>query len=211
MKRVRLAALLAVVVLVTAACNERSAKYLVTTTTWPATTNLRGELILNGANLVRGNLSDCAGAGPYADLVEDAPVLVNGADGRPLAVGKIFYAVGTNVYQNRLDQCTFKILVSGIPRQDTYQVIVGQQKPLPTTFFDIYARQGQVRWYLNPVPGSPTTTTTIPFPTSTTRPGTGTTGRGTGRIRASTTTTTLPIDPSATTTTLPDDPNDPVQ
>jgi hypothetical protein len=191
MNRVRVAALLAAVVLGAAACGGGNDAQL-PTTTLPAVTNLRGEVILNGANFVRGNLADCAGAGPYADLVQNAPVLVNDPQGRPLAVGKILFAVGTNVYLNQLDQCTFKIEVQGIPRYTTYQIVVAQQKPFPATFFDIWTKQGQISWSLNRAPGAPTTTTTR-------TPGT------------STTTTTTPAPSFSTTTTVPDDPNDPVQ
>jgi hypothetical protein len=194
MNRVRVAALLAAVVLGAAACNGGGDAQL-PTSTLPAITNLRGEVILNGANFVRGNLADCAGAGPYADLVTNAPVLVNDPQGRPLAVGKILFAVGTNVYLNQLDQCTFKIEVQGIPRYATYQIVVAQQKPFPATFFDIWTKQGQISWSLNRAPGSPTTTTTR-------TPGTSTTTSTIPGVTSSTTTTTIP---------LPGNPRDPAR
>ncbi len=130
---------------------------------YPAFIDVQGDLTLKGENYVRGNLSDCAGAGPYADLVKGAPVLMSNMLGKPLAIGTIQYGVGTNVYRSRLDQCTFRFRVPGVPRSVEYQIIVGSQEPRTASFHALYTQKGGIGWEL-PVPTT-TTTSTFPLPT----------------------------------------------
>ena len=104
---------------------------------YPPFINIVGDLTVSGAQYVRGNLSDCAGAGRYADLVKGAPVTVSNRVGVPLAVGKITYGVGTNVYRNKLDQCTFRFVAPQVPHAAVYQVVIGQQAPVLRDFLTL--------------------------------------------------------------------------
>ena len=130
---------------------------------YPDFMNVQGDLTLKGQSYVRGNLSDCAGAGPYADLNKGAPVLVSSRRGKPLAIGKIVYGVGTNVFRNRLDQCTFRLRVARVPRVNEYRIGVGSQEPFTVSFVTLYRFRGVVAFTL-PVPTT-TTTSTFPLPT----------------------------------------------
>jgi len=124
---------------------------------YPATINVYGDVQLNGAASVRGNIADCAGAGRYADLVAGAPVTVSNQAGVPLVVGKITYAVGTNVYQNQLDQCTLRYLAWGVPRAASYQITIARQAPIAARFVDLI-HSGGVRDVTLPPPAAVTTT-----------------------------------------------------
>lgn len=132
---------------------------------YPPFINISGDLTLNGATSVRGNISDCAGAARYADLAKKAPVTVSSASGVPLAVGAIAYAVGTNVYRNQLDQCTFRYNVFHVPRAGTYQITIGRQKPFLAKFLTLLHTRGVMNVELPPTT-VPTTTTFLPVPTS---------------------------------------------
>lgn len=128
----------------------------------PATLNLRGEVILSGATNVRGGLSECVGAGAFADLYPGAPVIVNNAEGRPIIISKIEYAVGTNFYLNQLDQCTFSVRLANVPRLDSYQFVFGRQDPIPYTFADLYRLNGLFTFgFPRRAPATTTTTTSI--------------------------------------------------
>lgn len=129
---------------------------------YPSVINIVGDLSLTGATLVRGNLSDCAGAARYADLVKGAPVTVSNQVGEPLALGKIQYTVGTNVYQNQLDQCTFRFAAYSVPRAASYQITIGQQGPFPAAFYNLVLSRGAIDLKL---PAPPATTTTLPLVT----------------------------------------------
>jgi hypothetical protein len=128
---------------------------------YPHYINIQGDLTVNGRYYVRGNLSDCAGAGPFADIVRGAPVLVSDQVGRPLAVGRVAYGVGTNVYQNRLDQCVFRFRVPNVKRAPVYQIRVARQQPVFRSFYILWRYGGSTGFAL-PLPTT-TTTTTIPL------------------------------------------------
>jgi hypothetical protein len=129
---------------------------------YPSIINITGDITLTGPTYVRGNLSDCAGAGVYADLAKGAPVTVSNEAGVPIAVGKVQYSVGTNVYQNQLDQCTLRYAAYAVPRAASYQVVVGQQAPVPARFYDLVVSRGRLDFKL---PAPPSTTTTAPIVT----------------------------------------------
>jgi hypothetical protein len=153
---------LAALVMVLAACGGNDAPP--PKPVYPSYLNLRGELTINGAQYVRGNLADCAGAARYADLAKGAPVTVSSAAGIPLAVGKILYAVGTNVYQNRLDQCTFRFTVNNVPRSmKGYLLAVAAQPATPVAFLTLVASGGELS--INLPTTTTTTSTTFPIPT----------------------------------------------
>jgi hypothetical protein len=132
---------------------------------YPATLNLHGDVTLNGPANVRGNISDCAGAGRYADLARRAPVTVSNQSGVPIAVGRILYSVGTNVYQNQLDQCTFRYAAYNVPRARSYQIVIGRQAPILAQFLDLVRTNGAVGLNLPPTT-VPTTTPFLPVPTT---------------------------------------------
>jgi hypothetical protein len=128
---------------------------------YPEAITLRGEVILTGATNVRGGLSECVGAGPYADLYPGAPVVVTDGQGKPLTVGKITYGVGTNFYLNQLDQCTFKVELGSVPYAETFQIVVSRQDPVSIPFLSLWRRSGQFSFnFPRPVMPVPTTTTT---------------------------------------------------
>ena len=160
MKKLGIGMLVGPLVLLMAACGGDESR---PRPVYPDFINVQGDLTLKGENYVRGNLSNCAGAGPYADLVKGAPVLVSNKVGKPLAIGTIQYGVGTNVYRSRLDECTFRWRVPAVPRGVQYQIIVGRQEPRPATYYSLYLQKGAIAWDL-PVP---TTTTTTTFALST--------------------------------------------
>jgi hypothetical protein len=126
---------------------------------YPKELTIRGEVILNGATNVRGGLAECVGAGAFADLYPGAPVIVNDTEGKPLAVGKITYGVGTNFYLNQLDQCTFKVQMGVVPFSETYQIVVSRQDPVSISFLPLWRQLGIFSFNL-PRPVAPTTTTT---------------------------------------------------
>jgi hypothetical protein len=129
---------------------------------YPDFIDISADLTLSGANYVRGNLSECAGAGAYADVVKGAPVLVSNKVGKPLVVGAIAYGVGTNVYRNRLDQCTFRLRVPHTPRAMTYQLTIGRQKPIAVSFLGLVRSRGTASFALPPRTAATTTTTPLP-------------------------------------------------
>ena len=123
--------------------------------------NLRGEIILNGNTNVRGGLAECVGAGAFADLYPGAPVVVSNTEGRPIVIGKIDFAVGTNFYLNQLDQCTFSVRLPNVPRMDNYQFTIGRQDPVPYVFADLYRYNGLFTFnFPRQKPAVATTTTT---------------------------------------------------
>ena len=132
--------LLLVLALALAGCNNGGDQ--TPAPTLPATLNLRGEIILTGNTNVRGGLSDCVGAGAYADLYAGAPVVVSNLKGRPIIIGKIEFGVGTNFYLNQLDQCTFGVRLSNVPRIDNYLFTIGRQDPVPYSFEALYKYRG---------------------------------------------------------------------
>lgn len=127
------------------------------TTTLPPTVVIKGNVAISGPRNVRGNLSDCVGVGPYADLRTGAPVTVTTPAGKPLGIGKIILGVGTNVYQDQLDQCTFRYIVLSVKTRRNYIVKVAQQRPLPVALTYLIATRGNFDINL-----TPTTTTTFP-------------------------------------------------
>jgi hypothetical protein len=131
---------------------------------YPPTVNVTGNLTLGGEQYVRGNISDCAGAAQYADLLNGAPVTVSNTKGVPLAVGKITYSVGTNVFRNRLDECTFRFTVLNVPQDRTgYNLTIAGQPRYSYSFEYLFNARGQVSMVLPPKP--PVTTTTLPLVT----------------------------------------------
>jgi hypothetical protein len=150
------------VLLLTAACRGGGEAKPPARPVYPDYINISADLTLSGATYVRGNLSECAGAGPYADVVKGAPVLVSNREGRPLALGRVAYGVGTNVYRNRLDQCTFRMRIPRTPRAMVYAISVGRQKPFPVSFLHLLGSRGTAAFAL---PRKVvTTTTTVTFP-----------------------------------------------
>ena len=102
----------------------------------PATFTFVGDVRLSGAKNLRGDLSSCAGAGQFMDVVKGARVTVTNRERKPIAVGGVTVGLGTNTYQGVMDECTFRVLVVNVPRAKGYFVIVGGQPPqlltLPT-------------------------------------------------------------------------------
>lgn len=134
---------------------------------YPVALNIHGDLTLSGPANVRGNISECAGAAQYSDLAKDAPVTISNQAGVPLAVGKILYGVGTNVYQNQMDQCTFRYMAYNVPRSTSYQIVIGRQAPIPAQFLDLVKTNGALMVTLPPT----TLPSTIPpLSVTTTRP-----------------------------------------
>jgi hypothetical protein len=129
---------------------------------YPATINIQGDVTVRGVNYVRGSLSECAGAGTFADVYKGGPVTVSNEVGRPLAIGKVEYGVGTNVYQNRLDECTFRFRVANVPRALAYQVRIGRQTPFVQSFDRIYRNGGGMQFTLPIRPATTTTSAVIP-------------------------------------------------
>lgn len=142
-----------------AACSGGSSK---PKPVYPAALNIHGDVTLNGPANVRGNISDCAGAAQYSDLAKDAPVTVSNEAGVPLAVGKISYGVGTNVYQNQMDQCTFRYQTFNVPRSRSYQIVIGRQAPIAAQFLDLVRTNGSLSVSLPPSAVPATTTTSRP-------------------------------------------------
>ncbi len=164
MKKLGAAAALFALVVLLAACDSGGGPP--PKPVYPATINLSGDITLDGATFVRGNLSNCAGAGRFADLIAGAPVTVSNRAGQPLAVGSISYGIGTNVYQNHLDECTFRFHVLRVPRTSSYIIKVAQQAPVSRDFLSLYRYGGTLQFKLPPK--VVTTTTTLPLPAAST-------------------------------------------
>jgi hypothetical protein len=118
--------------------------------TIPASFVVRGDVRLSGPNNVTGDLSNCAGVGPYADLYKGANVVVTNQKGRPIARGTITDGLGTNYFEETLDECALRIRVPVVPRAKGYFFVLGRQAPHPITLAEMVAGNGSVRFDANP-------------------------------------------------------------
>jgi hypothetical protein len=130
----------------------------------PKTFNLAVDVRLSGATNVRGDVSTCVGAGKYADVAAKTKVVVTNQNGQPLSIGSISYGIGTDYYQDVLDECSFRIFVPAVPRAKGYTMIIGRQPPVPFPRAGVVKTGGAFGFDLNkpnvPNPIYPTTTTT---------------------------------------------------
>jgi hypothetical protein len=130
----------------------------------PKTTNLAVDVRLSGATNVRGDISTCVGAGQFADIAAKTKVVVTNQQGQPLALGSISYGIGTDYYQDVLDECSFRVFVPAVPRAKGYTMIIGRQRPVPFPRAGVVATNGIFGFDLNkpnvPNPIYTTTTTT---------------------------------------------------
>jgi hypothetical protein len=117
----------------------------------PASFYVHGDLRLSGSRNVTGDLSNCAGVGPYADIYKGAVVVVTNQNGKPISRGAVTASVGTNYYQNVLDECAFNISVLNVPRVKRGYFIVLARQPahwIPLSSMVVF--NGLVRFDLNP-------------------------------------------------------------
>jgi hypothetical protein len=148
-----------------AACNSGGSA-TPPTTLLPPSVSFRGEVTVSGANNVRGSLSECAGAGRFADMAVGAPVTVTNPKGKALGIGKVQYAVGTNVYQGHLDQCTFRYFVVSVKTAKMFYVRVGQQKAVPVLASYLVANRYNFAYTLTPTTTTPPLTNPLNPPTA---------------------------------------------
>jgi hypothetical protein len=116
----------------------------------PASFNIRGDVRLSGSQNVTGDLSNCAGVGAYVDVYKGGNVVVTDQDGKPLANGTITDGIGTNYFEEILDECSFRIRVANVPRAAGYFVVVARQPAQPITLGEVIAGDGYVRFDANP-------------------------------------------------------------
>jgi hypothetical protein len=116
----------------------------------PAAFNIRGDVRLSGSQNVTGDLSNCAGVGAFVDVYKGNSVVVTDQDGKPLANGTITDGLGTNYYEEILDECSFRIRVANVPRAKSYFVVVARQRAHPITLAEVVAGDGYVRFDANP-------------------------------------------------------------
>jgi hypothetical protein len=109
-----------------------------------------GELRLSGSQYVAGNLSSCLGVGPFVDIHKGARVIVTDQDARPIAAGSIIDGLGTNYYEELLDECVFRLRVPEVPRAKSYFLVVGRQGPKPVSLASVAATNGVIRIDVNP-------------------------------------------------------------
>jgi hypothetical protein len=89
---------------------------------------VHGDVRLSGPGNVTGDLGTCSGVGEYSDVYRGAAVVVTDQDGKPLSRGAVTAGVGSNYYQNVLDECAFNIAVLNVPRpKKGYFIVIGRQ------------------------------------------------------------------------------------
>jgi hypothetical protein len=115
----------------------------------PSSYTFNAEAKLSGAANVRGDLSNCTGAGQFADMYKTAPVTVTDVNLKPIAVGSLLDGLGTNVFQNVLDECTFRFVVRNVPSTGGYYVIVGRQRPKAVARITVQATNGRFQIEVN--------------------------------------------------------------
>jgi hypothetical protein len=125
---------------------------------YPAIFNLAGDVRVSGAFNVSGGLTDCFGKGGFADLSPGAPVTVLSMKGKQLAKGEIKYSTGTDMFRDVLVECVFRFVVNTVPRQQSYLVKVGRQKPQTVTLDTIFERFSAIWLDANPPNVTPATT-----------------------------------------------------
>jgi hypothetical protein len=116
----------------------------------PASFLFRVDARLSGARYVFGGLSSCTGVGQYADIHKGAFVTVTNQIGKPIAIGTVTIGVGTNYYQDVLDECTFRLQIIGVPRARAYFVVLGREAPKPFTLSDVMDSGGVLAFDANP-------------------------------------------------------------
>jgi hypothetical protein len=116
----------------------------------PASFAFQVDVRLSGSANVRGNLSNCAGAGAFVDVFRGTQVVVANTKGVPLAMGRITTALGTNTFEGLLDECTFQFRIVGVPKAPGYFLLLGRQpiKPIPLSL--VVATTGRMAYDLNP-------------------------------------------------------------
>ncbi len=116
----------------------------------PATFTFNGDVRLSGSANLTGDLSNCVGVGRFVDLYQGAKVVVTNQKGRPLALGAITEGLGTNYFQDVLDECAFRVRVPDVPRARSYFIMLGRQPPKPLTLAEVVTGNGYVRFDANP-------------------------------------------------------------
>jgi hypothetical protein len=116
----------------------------------PATFMFKGDVRLSGASYVYGDLANCSGLGPYADIYKGAFVTVTNQVGKPIAIGRVAYGLGTNYYQDVLDECTFRLDIFNVPRAKAYLVVVGRSVPAQFSLASVVATSGVLVFDANP-------------------------------------------------------------
>jgi hypothetical protein len=162
-KKLAVAVCVVLLVALLAGC-ETTNKTKVQKAAVPRTYNLIVDVRLSGAANVRGDISSCIGAGRFADIAPMAKVVVTDQNAKPIALGGIAYGIGTDYYRDVLDECSFRIFVTGVPKAKQYAIVVGRQRPVPFTRKGLIETNGVFGYDLNapnvPYPVLPTTTTT---------------------------------------------------
>lgn len=123
----------------------------------PKTIAFRGDVTLHGVTRVRGDLVRCVGVGPFADLKAGTKVSVTTPAGRTIAAGTIRYGLGTNLFEERLDECTFRFRVGKVPRVPSYLVKIGHLNPQPVTQDQVVLGRGTVEMDVTDTGAQPTT------------------------------------------------------
>jgi hypothetical protein len=113
-----------------------------------------GSYKISGVNNVGGDLSQCRGAGEFADVAVGTPVTVAKFTGKPIAVGHVEVGLGTNIYQSTLDECTFRFSVANVPRAKSYLITVGRHGPTAIPLATVVAGRGIVVINANPPPSA---------------------------------------------------------
>jgi hypothetical protein len=108
----------------------------------PQRLDLRGEVRLAGAPNVHGDLTTCAGVGRFSDVKAGGRVLVTDGKNRKVARGRISSGLGTNYYDNALDECTWRIVVERVPRRPTYRFVIGRHPAQQIRLSEILAARG---------------------------------------------------------------------
>jgi hypothetical protein len=117
----------------------------------PSKFYLHGDVRLSGSGNVTGDLANCSGVGPYADIYKGASVVVTDADGKPISRGAVTAGVGTNYYQNVLDECAFNIVVLNVPRtKKGYFIVIARQPAHWVPVAGVILFNGLVRFDVNP-------------------------------------------------------------
>jgi len=115
----------------------------------PASFDFKGEVRLSGEKNVFGGLDECAGVGSFADMYQGAYVTVTNEVGKPIAIGSVSYALGTNYYRDVLDECTFRIDVKDVPKAKAYLVYIARGRPQGFTLASIVATNGALVYDMN--------------------------------------------------------------
>lgn len=147
MKKLTSGVLVMVFVVLGAACNRNEGPQKPDI---PAAFTFRGDVRLSGSKYVFGGLDNCAGVGPYSDIYTGAFVTVTNQVGKPIAIGKVEFGLGTNYYQDVLDECTFRIVVANVPQARAYYVVLARLAAHPFTLRDVVDVNGRITFDANP-------------------------------------------------------------